>query len=154
MDFHLGEVTRSHVDIDLVTWNRHRKRVRQPFSEYGFVETESSPSSVSFRKHGRDLSTAFILKGMDGEVLLAGFEDGDPLYLSVDSLGGSPCSLNDLTCLVVAVEGLIREKESAQRWIGRPLRSKDVEDLKVLRNLLRRRRPIQRRSSGGSPPTV
>jgi hypothetical protein len=29
LDFHLGRATRRHADVDLVTWLRHRARIRR-----------------------------------------------------------------------------------------------------------------------------
>src|SRR5918997_1486664 len=30
LDFHAGRVTRPHKDVDLITWTRHRARLRRP----------------------------------------------------------------------------------------------------------------------------
>jgi serine/threonine-protein kinase len=47
VDFLLGEITRRHSDIDLVTWLRHRQRIRRTLLDAGFLVDEvPTPSST------------------------------------------------------------------------------------------------------------
>jgi hypothetical protein len=42
LDFQLDRLTRQHADIDLVTWLRHRKRVRRLLADQGFSEESAT----------------------------------------------------------------------------------------------------------------
>src|SRR5687768_16625509 len=37
LDFHAGHVTRPHKDVDLVTWSRHRRRLRRLLETNGYT---------------------------------------------------------------------------------------------------------------------
>ncbi|MDP9238328.1 MAG: hypothetical protein M3P30_13215 [Chloroflexota bacterium] len=118
LDFILGEVTRVHSDIDLVTWKRHELRVQRILQGRGF---QMSPrgASTDFEKGGQEVNVLFIERGA-GVVYTAGFKD-EPRW-SDAVLDDSPRRLAGLRCRAISPYGLLQEKENTTRWLGRPPR--------------------------------
>ena len=132
LDFILGEVTRPHGDIDLVTWKRHEARITRVFEGHGFTATPRS-ASVDFEKNGLEANVMFIEKG-PGVVYTAGFRE-EPRW-SEDVLTGPLRRLAGLSCRTISARGLLEEKEKTPAWLGRSLRQKDIEAMETLRRLL------------------
>jgi hypothetical protein len=132
LDFLLGETTREHGDIDLVTWKRHRSRIHQIFQEHGFAEVDSTASYLQVQKEGETVSILFIVRRPDGAIATTGFESGVPLFCNDKPLRDPVRRLSDIECRVISVEGQIREKQETPGWIGRPAREKDLRALEAL----------------------
>ena len=132
LDFIIGDVTRVHGDIDLVTWKRHEARIRRLFEDRGFSATPRSVS-VDFEKDRVEVNVLFIEKGPN-VVYTAGFRD-DPRW-SEDVLADPPRQFAGLRCRTISPKGLLEEKEKTPSWLGRPLRQKDIEAMELLRSLL------------------
>ena len=75
LDFHLGRITRPHADVDLVTWRRHRDRIRRLLEPRGFapVPSEFPEAQLVLEKHGQEIGFVFIVRGPDGTVVTPGF---------------------------------------------------------------------------------
>jgi hypothetical protein len=132
LDFLLGEATREHDDIDLVTWKRHRSRIHQILHEHGFAEVDSTGSYLQFEKESEIVSILFIARRPDGAIVTTGFERGAPLFWNDEPLRDPVRRLSDIECRVISVEGQIREKQETPGWIGRPAREKDLRALEAL----------------------
>ena len=132
LDFIIGDVTRVHEDIDIVTWKRHKERIRRVFKDRGFTATPRSVS-VDFEKDRVEVNVLFIEKRLN-VVYTAGFRD-DPRW-SEDVLADPPRQLAGLSCLTISPKGLLEEKEKTPTWLGRPLRQKDIEAMEILRSVL------------------
>jgi hypothetical protein len=132
LDFVLGEITREHGDIDLVTWKRHEGRLRGAFQDHGFVVTPRS-ASVDFRKRGIDVNVLFIERG-PGVVHTAGVR-GEPRWRD-RVLAGPPRELAGLRCRTISPQGLLEELEKTPAWLGRPPRAKHLAAMEELGRLV------------------
>jgi hypothetical protein len=132
LDFLLGEVTRPHSDVDLVTWTRHRARLHQALPAHGFVLERELPVQTDFAKAGHGVSVVFIARGRDGRVTTPGIPAWtwrpDALPLRKRTLAGRAWR-------VLGPEQLLYEKESYQAGTGRPPRPKDLVSMGLLRQL-------------------
>ncbi len=143
-DFLTGATTRRHDDIDLVTWKRHAKRVRELLATQRFLEQPSPrpQTQMNFSKHGHQISVLFIERGAHGMLHTAGFRDS---RWPATVIAGKPRRLGGLACHVISAEGLLQEIEKMQEWTGHR-RRKDVASLRVLRQLVAKtggRQPLQ-----------
>jgi hypothetical protein len=136
LDFALGEISRDHEDIDMVTWKTHRLKLERLFGENGFKAARRVATQTDFERNGLEVQVVFVVQASTGALMVAGFEQGIPLYLSRDVLMEKPSRLHNVSCRRVSTEGLIREKEVAPQWLKRPQRPKDIADLVLLRRLL------------------
>ncbi len=132
LDFIVGEVTRAHGDVDLVTWKRHETRIRRLFEERGFTPMPRH-ASMDFQKHGVDVNVLFIEKG-PGVVYTAGYRDA-PRWRE-EALNGPPRRLAGLCCRTVSPQGLLEEIEKTPGWLGRPARQQHLEAAETLRRVL------------------
>ena len=57
-----------------------------------------------------------------------------------DAFSNRRYTLEGIACRVMSVQSLLREKESYERYSGRPLREKDLVSIKLLRSLQSMRR--------------
>ncbi len=74
IDFHLGRTTREHADIDLVTWLRHRERIRSMLTAQGFSVVAGYPEpQLVLEKRGQEASFLFIAHH-EGRVVVPGYE--------------------------------------------------------------------------------
>ena len=133
LDFHLGRVTREHADIDLVTWLRHRERIRLLLTGHGFspVPGYAEPQLV-LEKRGQEASFLFIAR-QGGAIVVPGYEawpfrpGSFPLRRKI---------LADVSARVVSPEELLYEKLHHEQWSGKPVRPKDEESIELLRTLV------------------
>jgi hypothetical protein len=130
IDFMLGRVTRSHADIDIVIWARHRERVKLALLEAGFTSSrEWPPTQSDYELHGEIVSLAYLDRTPDGRVITAGI----PVWeWPRGALGRSPLTLEGIAARVVGPRQLHWEKASTERGTGRPLRTKDVKSMETL----------------------
>lgn len=135
LDFHLGRVTRTHADIDLVTWRRHRNRLRRLLEGRGYevVETDYPEAELKLLKLGEDLTFVFIATRSEGMVVTPGFEWW-PWPNSAFS--GRVRTLRGITATPLTAAALLAEKEEYEAARGRPLRPKDHLSIEALRGLL------------------
>lgn len=132
LDFILGRVTRSHGDIDLVSWKLHEGRIRRLLESQGFVATPRG-ASMDFDKHGQNVNVLFLVRGR-GFVYTAGYTDS-PRW-AIEVMADRPRELEGLSCRTISAQGLLEEKEKTPGWLGRPARQKDIESMEILRRLV------------------
>ena len=132
IDFHLGRTTREHEDIDLVTWLRHRGRVRSLLTTRGFSVVPGYPEpQLVLEKRGQEASFLFIARH-EGDIVVPGYERW-PFRP-----GGFPVArktLRGVSACVVSLDQLLYEKPHHEQWSGKPLRAKDLESIELLRRL-------------------
>jgi hypothetical protein len=133
LDFLLGRITRAHADIDVVTWLRHKRRLRELLRSRQFHELPSpNPQTQAiFTKDGQELSILFVTR-LGGNVVVPGFESWP---FAPGSFGDVFRTLHAITCRVLPAKTLIHEKERHSDWSGRSLRAQDRESLRLLREL-------------------
>jgi hypothetical protein len=141
VDFLLGEVTRRHGDIDLVTWLRHRRRICQVLTDAGFELIREWEAQTDFRARGQVVSIIYLTRLPDGRIITHSI----PVWTWPDgSLSSGRKRLGTLSARVMSPEQLLREKESWGRPIdeggtGRPPRPKDLESMRVLQDIIAER---------------
>jgi len=133
LDFLLGRITRTHADIDVVTWLRHNRRLREVLRSRRFQELPSpNPETQAiFTKSGQELSILFVTR-LGADVVVPGFESWP---FVPGSFGDVFRTLDEITCRVLQARALIHEKERHSGWSGRSLRAQDRESLRLLREL-------------------
>src|SRR5688500_15238703 len=72
VEFLLGEVTRRHGDIDLVTWSRHRRRVHRTLIDAGFELIREWEAQTDFRARDQTISIVYLTRLPDGKVITHG----------------------------------------------------------------------------------
>ncbi len=131
LDFLIGEVTRKHSDIDLVTWSRHTGRIRRMLEASGYeVATITDLAAIHFEKEGQDVGIAFIKRDGEGLFVTPGRE-----FWPWPPFPSTPKTLEGIACRTMSAAALLEEKENYEKHSGRPLRPKDRESISALRSL-------------------
>ena len=149
LDFLLGEITRPHSDIDLVTWARHRLRLHRALPAHGFALARELPVQTDFARAGQGVSVVFVARGRDGRVTTPGI----PAWMwRPDALPRRTRTLAGRAWRVLGPEQLLYEKESYEAGTGRPPRPKDLVSMEDLRRLIAAppARPRARARPGGA----
>lgn len=131
LDFLIGRVTRTHSDIDLVTWRRHAGRIQRMLLASGYeVAAVTDQAAIHFAKNGQDIAFAFIKREKQGRIVTPGreFWPWPPFPDTVRTLKG-------IACRTMSVAALLEEKENYEKYSSRPLRPKDKESIRTLRSL-------------------
>jgi hypothetical protein len=136
LDFHSGLVARTHKDVDLVTWSRHRGRVRRLLEQNGYRTVRFDEPQIFFEKRGQEVNFAMIRRGASGAIVTRRFEHWP---WPEGAFSGPPRTLHGVTCRVLTVAALLEEKESYEAFRLVPLRPKDEVSVRLLRGLLRER---------------
>jgi Aminoglycoside-2''-adenylyltransferase len=134
IDFHLGRVTRRHDDVDLVTWLRHRGRIRRLLLAAGFREVGGyRPPQLVVEKFGEEVSFLFITRH-DRQIVVPGYESW-PFRPGVFSR--RTACFRGVQARLVSARELLAEKQEYHEWSGRPLRSKDHDSIVLLQTIIR-----------------
>jgi hypothetical protein len=136
LDFHAGQTTRPHKDVDLVTWSRHRFPLRRLLEASGYETVRFDPPQIFFEKHGEEVNFAMIRREPGGAIVTPGFERWP---WPAGAFGEQPLTLHGVICRALTLHGLLEEKESYEKFRGVPLRPKDEVSLRLLRRLLAER---------------
>jgi hypothetical protein len=140
LDFHLGEVTREHADVDLVAWLQDGETIRALLEPLGYVHsplpTDRPELGLRLRKDGEEVSFVYVERSAAGTVVTRGYEkwpwpDG--------MLDEPPKILQGATCRVLTAHTLLDSVERHHEWSDKPLRPKDVATGEVLRRLVQGR---------------
>ena len=75
IDFMLGRVTRSHSDVDLVTWKRHSSRIPDMLVALNFELSRDLGVQMDFHKSGQTISIVFISKDKEGHIFTPGIPE-------------------------------------------------------------------------------
>lgn len=133
LDFFLGRVTRAHDDVDFVTWLRHAPRVKATMLALGYRAVPTMPPHLKFRKRRQEVGIIFVERVGPGRVRGMPTDWG---WVS-GALLETPRHLGSAVARVVSPAQLLAEKLSYQRNTGRPLRPKDRESIRALREATR-----------------
>ena len=133
LDFHSGQVAPAHKDVDLVTWRRHRGRVRRLLEGNGYRTVRFDEPQIFFEKHGQEVNFAMIRRGQGGAIVTPELEYWP---WPEGAFSGPPRTLHGVTCRVLTVAALLEEKESYAAFRRVPLRPKDEVSVRLLRGLL------------------
>jgi hypothetical protein len=134
LDFLLGEVTREHSDIDLVTWKKHAAIVKQLLSDNGYTFQRDIGAQMDFTKSDQDISVVYIGINPAGQISPPDIPD----WIWLDGvLDYPPQHLNGLRCCVLSPQQLLDNKLSYQSAKGTPLRAKDELSIEQLRKLIK-----------------
>ncbi|MGK5521588.1 nucleotidyltransferase domain-containing protein [Micromonospora sp. URMC 107] len=135
MDFHLGEVTRPHVDVDWYCWRADADRLACLLRGRGWRPDPRMPVDVQLDliRDDVEMSLAYLARDAMGQVVVgAGPWTGTALPDGM--LSGPPGRIGPLTVPMISVAAQIEFKEMFPVWIpGRPRRAKDAADLTRLR---------------------
>lgn len=132
LDFYLGRLTRRHADVDLVTWLRQAKRVREFMLARGYAAVPTAAPHLKFRRRGQDVGIVFVVGAGRGRVRGVPTDWG---WLP-GALLPAPRRLGAVACRVVSPRQLLAEKLSYERNTGRPLRPKDRRSIRALREVV------------------
>ncbi|WP_431878058.1 nucleotidyltransferase domain-containing protein [Micromonospora marina] len=135
MDFHLGDVTRPHVDVDWYCWRDDAATLAERLGTLGWRPDPRMPArlQLDLLRDDVELSFAYLDRDADGRVVVgAGPWAGTPLPDGM--LTGPPGRIGTLAAPVISVEAQIEFKEMFPVWMPeRPRRAKDAADLARLR---------------------
>lgn len=136
IDFLLGKITRSHSDIDIVTWIQYRQPLEQALIDAGFQKIPVSELQTDFLKNDVEVSFVFVRCSNDGNIVANGYPDWiwrkDALLIKKHILHG--ISMN-----VLNPHQLLEEKEVYEQGTGKKLRPKDLESMKIIKEIIDRK---------------
>lgn len=132
IDFLLGQITRIHEDIDLVTWVEHKETLENALKEAGYDFQQISSGQTDFRKSDVDVQFGFLTRTSDGTIHF----NGKPEWIwRNDCLPPQLYHLENIALCVLNPYQLIQEKYDYQE-IGRIPRDKDKKSLKLLQHIV------------------
>ena len=136
VDFLLGEITRTHRDIDIVIWSGHAQRAATALCGAGFEQRPTPrPDELSrFERKAVPVTLSFIERDRAGAIVSLGrFRDWP---WPADSLTASPGRIGGIEVPIVSLAAQIDGKENYPAHpCGAPLRLEDEADLARLRPL-------------------
>ncbi|SBT46987.1 nucleotidyltransferase domain-containing protein [Micromonospora auratinigra] len=136
MDFHLGEVTRPHVDVDWYCWRPDATTLAARLGGHGWRPDPRVPADTQpdLLRDDVELSFAYLDRDDRGRLVVGGGPwAGTPLPDGM--LAAPPGRIGPLTAPVISVAAQIEFKEMYPVWMPqRPRRPKDAGDLARLRD--------------------
>jgi hypothetical protein len=136
VDFHVGEVTRDHRDIDWFTWAATLPTLCAALDEHGFRPTPVTDTGVQYDvvKDGEDIQFALLARDADGAVVVAGGPyAGEPWPAGM--LDGEPGRIGSVRCPIISADAQVEIKRMMPVWVpSMPRRAKDAEDIARIRS--------------------
>ncbi|TFD99478.1 nucleotidyltransferase domain-containing protein [Jeotgalibacillus salarius] len=136
IDFMLGKVTRTHDDIDFVTWIHHREQLEEDLLKAGYqrveVKEEFRNRQSDFCMGTVELSCCYIDRTLEGRVIMN--ELPEWVWQS-DALSSQYFILDNIPFKTLSPKQLLEEKEIYEQ-IGRKPRRKDLESKEKLRLMI------------------
>ncbi len=136
IDFILGKVTRSHDDIDLVTWIQHKEQLEDDLLLAGYqrvgVKEEFRNRQSDFCKSPVELSFCYIDRTREGSIIMNELPEW---VWRPDSLSSQRFTLRNIPFKTLSPKQLLEEKEIYEQ-IGRKPRRKDLESKEMLRLMI------------------
>ncbi|MFD2446870.1 nucleotidyltransferase domain-containing protein [Bacillus sp. CGMCC 1.16607] len=133
IDFLLGRVTRTHSDIDLVTWVNHRIPLESALVEAGYKKQPVSELQTDFFKNDVDVSIVYLTRASDGRILANGITDWE---WRSDALPTKLYTLNGIGSYVLSPQQLLEEKQVYENGTGRKPRQKDIESMRIIQSII------------------
>ncbi len=137
VDFHHGEVTRSHSDIDLVVYHSDKERIHQALIASGFAVTDDTDPDAEMihMRDGLKVDLSFITVQPDGTTVTPGWEYWP---WPADSFTGEKAHLFAVAARVISAETLLHSKSGWELNTGEAPRPQDIADIETLRRTLQR----------------
>ncbi|WP_425516480.1 nucleotidyltransferase domain-containing protein [Ornithinibacillus massiliensis] len=136
IDFLLGKITRTHSDIDIVTWITTREQLEKALEKAGYekvpVGEQFRNRQSDFRKDNVEVSFGYVTHNSDGRIILNGLPEWG---WREDALFQQYFQLHGISAKVLHPKQLLEEKETYEQ-IGRPYRQKDAESKKLLYRII------------------
>ena len=140
MDFHAGEVTRDHSDVEIFVWKHDADRARAALAAHGYTLVPGlyPDEARPFLKDGQEIGLWFVVTDDAGRMVTPGrWADWPWPEGSFDAprqrIGGVEAS-------VMSLEGLLDMKVGfGHHPHGAPPREKDLADIEQLKSLIARR---------------
>ena len=139
LDARLGRITRDHGDIELWIEQSDARRSRDALVTAGatLLDTQPEEEAREFMWADVPFSTAYFDRRADGTFATRG--RWTDWVFPVGSFGDTPGRLDGSLVPVMSTAGMLAMKEQyPQLRNGRPWRSKDIQDLATLREMLRK----------------
>ena len=137
LDARIGRITREHGDIEFWLERVNSERSKAVLAGAGATALTTQPpeEACEFTWDGVDFSTAYFDRQPDGSFSQPQGRWSDWLF-PPGSFGDQPGTLDGTSVLAMSVSGMLAMKEQFPHLRnGRPLRQKDIDDLKILRGL-------------------
>ncbi|WP_404450232.1 hypothetical protein LG307_10595 [Sutcliffiella horikoshii] len=133
IDFLLERITRSHSDIDLVTWIEHREQLEQALVKAGFQKNLVSEFQTDFLKNNIDVSFVFVRLSDEGKIIANGFPDW---VWRKDALTKELYTVHGISINVLNPYQLLEEKRVYEQGTGRKLRPKDHKSIEIIQQII------------------
>ena len=137
LDARIGRITREHGDVEFWVERTDAGRSKAALVGAGATALATQPpqEACEFTWDGVDFSTAYFDRRPDGAFSQPEGRWADWLF-PPGSFGDEPGTLDGTPVLAMSVAGMLAMKEQYPNLRnGRPWRRKDIEDIKVLREL-------------------
>lgn len=129
VDYHAGQVTRPHDDIDFVIWSRDHEAVIEMLHAVDFSPLRPP---LAYVRNGVELEITLIERAQDGAIVTPGFEDWP---WDAGTFGDDFRTLNGYAVRVVSVAGLVAVKTGWEAHFGEAPRPQDLADAQTLQRL-------------------
>ena len=134
VDFRLGEVTRPHMDIEFLVWERDSARCVDLLQGAGYTESGRVEECVYLRKADQLVELYLMDRNEQGLAIVLGPWKEWPWMPG--ALEAPPGRIGDIVCPTVSLDALLDTKEQYQQHVpDRPPRDKDIADMDRLRRL-------------------
>jgi hypothetical protein len=137
LDARIGRITREHGDIEFWVESADAERSKAALAGAGAAALATQPpaEACEFTWDGVDFSTAYFDRQPAGAFSQPRGRWSDWLF-PPGSFGDDPGMLDGAPVLAMSVAGMLAMKEQfAHLRNGRPLRPKDIGDIRILREL-------------------
>ncbi|CAN5517056.1 hypothetical protein BH23CHL2_BH23CHL2_05600 [soil metagenome] len=134
IDFLLGRVTRPHADLDLVAWQRHRRRIERALIEAGFQVERELEVQTDLVKNEQDVTFVYLERAADGSIVARGVPEW---VWQRSALPDRHYCLHGIRARVVSPEHMLEDQETWEEATGRPPRPKDARTKEILRDIIR-----------------
>ena len=139
MDAHVGRITRAHHDIEFWVGMDDAEPVRAALHGRGFAAVGVQPpeESQEYERDGVRFSAAYFVRADDGSAHPEG--RWSDWRFPPGSFGDATGAIGGRKAPVMSVAGMLAMKSQYSTLCnGRPVRDKDVSDMRVLRDLAAR----------------